>query len=258
MTYNITLSQNHGFFSDFNTISACLHYLRINEIRDFKVTWNNYFLQSEECNLFDRYFFQSKSYDYYDIHTHANSFWSPNGFWKHTNEHSTYVDIHETLRYFGYFNSDPYLSRKERIEKSNTIDDNTLGVHIRRTDHILHGNYTEIEKYIDQINRGLNDSKYSKVFLATDDQNVLLDLKSLYGDALVYHSDMIRSFDGTPVHLDFVRKDKEKIAEDAYLEAITLSMCKEIIVTSSNLSAFSIYCNPNVKYNFVDSHISYH
>ena len=46
--------------------------------------------------------------------------------------------------------------------------------------------------------------------------------------------------------------EKEKLIEDVMLDAISLSQCEEILITSSNVSAYTLAINPFIKYIFLD------
>jgi hypothetical protein len=52
-------------------------------------------------------------------------------------------------------------------------------------------------------------------------------------------------------------KDKEKLATDVLTDAFSLSCCDKILITQSNISNYVKTINPNLKYEYLDTHIKY-
>lgn len=73
--------------------------------------------------------------------------------------------------------------KKEIIDSSLVIPDNTIGVHIRRGDHqeIIHENPVNI--FLNYLNN--DGKKYDKIFLATDDQTIKDLFKIQFNDKLI-------------------------------------------------------------------------
>lgn len=62
---------------------------------------------------------------------------------------------------------------------------NTIGLHIRRTDHILSISNSPTELFIDTVEREIENDHTLKIFLATDDSLVKKQFCSLFGDRVI-------------------------------------------------------------------------
>jgi hypothetical protein len=84
----------------------------------------------------------------------------------------------------------------------------------------------------------------------TDEQQVVDIFQEKYGSKL-YINDVIRSNNQSPIHHSgFV--DRKNLALDVMTDAISLSKCEEIIVTSSNIAGYTLMLSPNIKYDQID------
>jgi len=147
-----------------------------------------------------------------------------------------------------------YIHIKEHIktkidifEKENFKNSFVISVHYRGTDKIAEAPYVSYEKVSEEVVKVLKksgDKKY-KIFVATDEQAFLDYMINLFGDRVCYYKDAIRSTNGIPVHLD-KKLDHYKCGEDALVDCILLSRGNFLIRSSSNLSRWSTYFNPNI------------
>jgi hypothetical protein len=123
-----------------------------------------------------------------------------------------------------------------------------IGVHYRGTDKIKEAPpvpYSQVAQEIQNHIGTINTSNY-KIFVATDEQNFIVYLESIFGEKVCYYEDAIRSTDGTPIHLD-PKYDHYKSGEDAIIDALLLSKTNFLIRMNSNLSLCSTYFNPHLK-----------
>lgn len=252
MKYLIEQKRNVGFFSDFNLITAALTRLRENNIKDFSFIWNN-ILYSDNTNenLFNKYFFDTQEYDNYDVVYDIGDI--AFGFFTHFNEHEIWLRANETLNYFNYFNNPVYKNCYEKCFKA----DNVLGVHVRGTDHGEHGSLIDIDYYFKQIDAELETNKFNSIFLATDENRIVDQFVTRYSSIVKVNSDITRSNTNQGIHFSNFT-NKSQLAEEVLLDAISLANCKNIIITSSNVSSYTLCINPNVEYTFIDKHIAYH
>lgn len=253
-THLVVQQRNAGFFSDFNLIVACLHYFYDNSIVDFNVYWTSDLYQTTKQNMFDEYFFKNKK-----IHQFSNQFdiihdvgVLGGSLWTHINEHWKFEKSHEVLKFYNYFENSVYKKCKDKCTKRN----NSLGIHIRGTDHTQHGPLLDINEYYREIDKKLSNENYTSIFVATDELRILQACQQKYGDMVIYN-DVHRSNTQQAIHLSNLPQ-KEQLAEDVLLDAISLSHCDDIIITSSNVSAYTLYLNPKIKHTFIDRHINYH
>jgi hypothetical protein len=120
-----------------------------------------------------------------------------------------------------------------------------IGVHIRRTDHHDEIPHVKIENYIKAIDSKLK--KGDRVFLATDDTHVVDLLKEKYGHVLLTN-DVLRSSGTIGTHSSPGITDKFRLGLDALLDCYSLSLCREAILTQSNLSYAAVLFNPELKF----------
>lgn len=139
------------------------------------------------------------------------------------------------------------LDHKLQIFKQQKI----LGVHIRGTDH-----HTEIEpvpiskiiKIIDKKRR-----KFDRIFLATDDENMLNTLLNKFGsDGIIYHQ-VIRSSDKTAVHTEKTVQNRYQLGIEVLIDCYCLAHCTEAVLVHSNLSYTALVLNPHLPYTLMET-----
>jgi hypothetical protein len=254
MTYLLLQQRNVGFYSDFNLILASLLFYYKKEIEEFNVYWTNNLYQEHIANLFDKYFFKNKK-----IHQFSNQFdiiqtAADVGYdvYKAVTSHSTFVELHNVLKYYNYFKNEQYVNCKQKC----VTHSNSIGVHIRGTDHIQHGQLLPLSYYFQEINKKLEQNKRDVIFLATDEENIIEQFTAYYKDCVIFNQDIYRSKTNNAIHYSGF-KDKEKLIYDVMYDAISLSLCDEILITASNVSAHAITLNPSIQYSYIDKHIVY-
>lgn len=134
---------------------------------------------------------------------------------------------------------------KEYIDdgiKSLIGDANVLGVHMRGTDfkknYNIHPRYIEEEQYIEEIKKQLACSKWDKVFLATDDDNILKKCRNTFGDKVVFYKDVFRSRAQKSVAFsnDGRKNHKYMLGAEVLRDAYTLAACNGLIAGISQVS----------------------
>ena len=250
MKHLIIQKRSSGFFSDFNLIVAALTHLRENHIEDFSFIWNNiYYSTNINENLFNKYFFKSKEYEAYDVIYDIGDIGG--NFFSHFNEQSIWDRANKTLCYYNYFTNPLYLECYNKCFKA----DNCLGVHVRGTDHYQHGALLDLPFYFKKIDEKLNTGDFKKLFLATDEERIVQQFINKYGDFVNINSNITRSSTCQGIHLSNLI-NKEQLAIDVLIDAISLANCEEILITSSNVSGYTLCVNPKIKYSYIDKHIS--
>ena len=241
-----------GFFSDFNLIIAALTYLRENNITDFSFIWNNiYYSANSDENLFNKFFYKTADHENYDTVYDICDIGGT--LFKHFNEHEVWVRANETLKHFKYFDNPIYKKCYKQCYKS----DKVLGVHVRGTDHIAHGDLLDINYYFNQIDKKLSTGKFESIFLATDEYKVVDQFINKYGNIVKVNPNITRSNNQQGIHYsNFI--NKEELAEEVMRDAISLANCAHILITSSNVSGYTLCINPSVDHTYIDQHIEYH
>ncbi|MBR9776537.1 MAG: hypothetical protein GYB55_16560 [Cytophagales bacterium] len=134
--------------------------------------------------------------------------------------------------------------------KCEIAHEKVLGVHFRKTDHFMEVAPADESVFFQKIKK--NFSAYDKIFIATDDQQLLERLKNEFSPKIIAH-DFVRSHGEIPIHNNEAYKDGLRLAKEALLDCISLSYCKELILSPSNLSYAALVFNPEVKYTIVES-----
>ena len=128
----------------------------------------------------------------------------------------------------------------------------TLGVHVRRTDHYIEVPQVSIEVYKKLVTQKMQSGKFDHIFISTDDDTALAELKEYFGAYSVLSNEVTRSVDGTPVHKPDEPSSGYQLGLEALIDAYSLSLCSELILANSNFSYCSLYFNPNIAYTLLD------
>ena len=238
-----------GFFSDFLMIVGALDYFQRHECTDFYIRWNNYRYQDDSVNLFDRYFYKQPEPEG-AFHVIFSASDLCHGLYTPDVDIPLCLRLSNVLKHTGYFENPIYKKCLERAVKA----PKTLGVHIRKTDHFMHGELLSDEYYLSEVDKKLPN--YDSLFLSTDDQSVVEKFRSIYGDRLLVN-DVFRSTTGVAIHHTKV-SDQSRLAEDVMTDALSLSQCDEVLITASNVAGYCLMMNPAIKYHKIDQHIEYH
>lgn len=237
-----------GFFSSYNTIVGTLYYLKNNNITDFHIVWNNPLYQQEDSNLFDIFFYKQVPLSTTTgVHTiQANEI---GNIYEPILKRELFTQLNQVLHFYNYFENKVYKNCLALAEKR----PNSLGVHVRRTDHGEHSELLDLAEYFHIIDEKLLHGEYTGLYITTDEIQVISEFKKRYGNILYYNKDVTRSKSNTAIHFSQYA-DREKLATDVMIDALSLASCEEIIITSSNIAGYTLMINPRVKYTQIDTH----
>ena len=160
-----------------------------------------------------------------------------------------------------------YLHLNSRTKKkiSNSIhdllqDNITLAVHVRGADfkrhYINHPNMVTVDEYLQATEKLLEEKRFEKIFLATDDLEAIRRFTDKFGDKVIYYTDVVRT-DGDETVMKSI-SDRENHHYSLGLEVIrdmyTLSACDGIIAGLSNVSLFAriVKLSKNQDYKYMD------
>jgi hypothetical protein len=146
-----------------------------------------------------------------------------------------------------YFRIRPEIQKKiDDYVESRFSKDHIIAIHYRGTDKgceavpVPHAEVIETTKnYISQ-----NQLTNYKIFIATDEQEMVSTLLDAFGTDHVIGYSTQRSQNGAPLH--FGNSDPSGHGEEALIDAVLLSKGDILIRTSSNLSRWSTYLNPTL------------
>jgi hypothetical protein len=246
MNYLFTQKSTRGFFSDFNVALGCLDYIIKNDIKHFSFIWNNSLYQDNTENLFDKFLFKNEVYDAYDVLIQAGDIGGV--YYQPVNPHEKFLNSYNILKHFNYFEENNMFNT---LKRDCVKAENTLGIHVRGTDHWQHSPLLDIATYFKAVDKKLAEKNFTNIFLATDEEQNIEKFSRRYGNKLIVNNDIIRSSSLVAIHFNNY-KNKEKLIQDVMLDALSLSQCEEILITSSNVSAYTLAINPFLNYNFID------
>ena len=121
----------------------------------------------------------------------------------------------------------------------------TIGVHFRGTDKHIEAPRVAYEEVLNAIInqiQTINADRYT-IFVATDEQQFLEYIQGYFPDKVIA-TQATRSDNGFNVHSH--SDQPYEIGFEALLDAILLSKCDVLIRTSSSLSLWSTYYNPEI------------
>lgn len=148
------------------------------------------------------------------------------------------------MRKYLHFNSEVQAYMDLYI-KDLRINEETLGVHIRGTDYKLnyrnHPNFVGSTEYFREIDHLLESRIFKKIFLATDDNDILDEFKNHYDEEQIIYSNKVERSNGVEgVH---TRKNKGKTPYELGLDVIgdmgALSKCGGILSGMSQVALIS-------------------
>lgn len=110
----------------------------------------------------------------------------------------------------------------------------------------------QIEKYTKRI---LNDHKDAVIFIATDLESRIVDMKKLFGDRVCYQ-DIKRSPNSKPLQYNCKPKKKHNLCgplsgEEAIRDCLLLSKTNMLLHGFSNISSCALYLNTQLDHNYV-------
>jgi hypothetical protein len=251
MSYLLIEMRTGGLMSCFNLVTASLNYLNENKITDFYILWQNSSYQTTNENLFDKFFYQQsppkQKYDnIINIFDIGEKVFSP------ITNVEVYIHLNKILNLYNYFSNPIY----NEIYTICAYKPKSIGVHVRRTDHGIHGDILPNEYYFEKIDANLASGKYENIFLATDEYIIVEDFKKRYGDLLYTNSNITRSNNNVTIpQCNYLEKDK--LAIDIFKEGISLSRCDKMIFTSSNIPSYVRLVNPGIDAEQIDTHIHF-
>ena len=136
-----------------------------------------------------------------------------------------YSTDRKTMAYpFSEFTAHDFVNSK--IEDiSNTFTAFTIGLHIRRTDHVGAIKNSPLSLFIEKMNEEIAINNKTNFFLATDDKETERELLRLFGNRIIVNQD--KAFD----------RSSEKGVQDAYIDVVCLSKTSQLY--GSHASSFS-------------------
>lgn len=146
----------------------------------------------------------------------------------------------------------------ETFIETHRINDDTLGIHARGTDfrkkHDYHPVFIETEEYYEYIDFALREFGFSKIYLATDDQNILNGFLSHYPQIeIIYSKDVHRGEGDEGIHTKAYEDSAYspfKEGLNALCDMAALARCGGLISGVSNLPLIARVVSESEKRNY--------
>jgi hypothetical protein len=119
-----------------------------------------------------------------------------------------------------------------------------IGVHYRGTDKKSEAPRVAYERVFQEIEKQIPLGKAYALFIATDEDDFLKQVRMRYPDRVMATNAQRSAYSHLGVH--FANKNNYSIGEEALIDASLLARCDVLIRTSSNLSLWSTYFNPDL------------
>ncbi|HSX26764.1 MAG TPA: nodulation protein NodZ [Chlamydiales bacterium] len=145
------------------------------------------------------------------------------------------------------------LQKAQAFQQKHFANRYTIGVHYRGTDKMrdeaTRVHYPEVMKAIREAihsARARGIANY-QIFAASDEQPFIDFIRGLFQGHFCCQEEALRSSQrmGKPAHLN-PTLDRSRCGEETILDCLLLSHCDELIRTSSNLSLWALFLNPNL------------
>lgn len=145
-----------------------------------------------------------------------------------------------------YIHLKPTIAKKiDDFVANNFKDYFILGIHYRGTDKISEAPRVPYEAVLEAIEKQVTllDFDY-RIFIATDEIEFINFISSKFPEKIIYRKETTRSENRNPVHVK--SQNPYKVGEDALIDSVLLSKTNLLMRTSSNLSLWSTYFNPDI------------
>ena len=160
-----------------------------------------------------------------------------------------------------------FLKKKFSTFKSKYLKKSTISVHLRGTDRFRVGqhfgnqrnNFDFLSTIKPLIIKNINKLNIEKIFLATDDEQYLKQMKQEFKKKLVkLNSTTFANSQTVGVHVDNIWESethKNKLAIEAILDSIIMSNCNYSLLSQSNISIMTLLMRNDYNYDFLDKHM---
>lgn len=170
----------------------------------------------------------------------------------YNNDLETIKRYNQTIKEFLVFR--PHIIEKVNLFEKTFFEGTVAGIHIRGTDSFFDRGRPNLpisyfEKLIEE-----KLGNYSKIFIASDNINVIQKLQSKFGSRIVFYVSKRLDIDAQNValHETIFNDSNIDYGEEVLIESILLSKCDLLIRQQSNVSTFSKLLNPDIKIHQFD------
>ena len=245
-------SQGRGLFSLLSALICWVDFAKKNQLvpiidfKNFKTVYNENDLINGTLNSFEYYFKPLNNYTLDEVYQSKNVYFSSNLFPENygypLTQDKDLFDIYK--EHFVFTDQIQKYLDDLKIEFSNI---KMLGVHFRGKEMRTAGGhmYPPTFKQIKfAINKMLLFYNYQKIFVSSEDFNLIRILQKEYPGKIIYNKDYYRSISGNAYHEYPREMHKFKLGREILADVIILSECDSFIYSiSSNVPAFAHFLN---------------
>jgi len=247
---------NHGFFAHLNFALGQLDYAYENNLVPV-IDWKDSQFSENSENLFDYLFINKLTIEnineensqlcprqFYFIVKGQEYYW-PIGYPPRCEKVFRIKDVVSNLHFlFNHF----FEIKKEILD---SIPDDitkfkTLGVHCRRSDmgsfHPENVSVVRNEDFFDRTIKVFNQHNFDKIYLATEEQEILDYFIERLGDKIIY-SECKRIQPGEQTFWQDEVTDGNKISKEVLVDSLCLSKCDSLLTGISGVTYGSIFFN---------------
>lgn len=236
---NQVISNLHVADKENKFVLVDLHTTPYNDFNKGSNCWTYYFKQIPYLNKEDLYLFKKIT----------KKVWFDNGLDMNPILNTRLIKRANELIKKYIFVKDHIINKKNEFQNNVIKTNNYASIHYRGTDHIQDCEMLDKSLYYDNINSIID--KYDKILICSDEQSFIDDLILVYGSDKIIAYPSFRSTNKTPIHFSN-NGFNYKNGEDVLIESLLMSDSKFLIRTTSNVTAFSIFNNIDLKYKNID------
>lgn len=143
--------------------------------------------------------------------------------------------------YGKYIHLNNDVEEKLKADINQIICDRTIGVHYRGTDFKIgyngHPSVVEAKNHISEVEKLFSSGGYDKVFLATEDGDVIDEFRRAFGENLLIYNDVVRGSGSTNAYNIEVERENHKylLGYEVLRDVYTLAACDAFISSLSGV-----------------------
>jgi hypothetical protein len=172
--------------------------------------------------------------------------------------------LRATFKKYIIFND--FLKKKFSTFKFKYLKKSTISVHLRGTDRFRVGqhfgnqrnNFDFLSTIKPSIIKNIDKFNIEKIFLATDDEQYLKQMKREFKKKLIKLNSKTFAKNTLGVHDNNIWESetrKNKLAIEAILDSIIMSNCNYSLLSQSNISIMTLLMRNDYNYDFLDKHM---
>lgn len=176
----------------------------------------------------------------------------------YTKSYSVYDKINESPNFENLksvvnklrYNED-FLKLVSDYEEKFSINDETIGIHIRLSDmnvkHVKEYGTRTFDDFLVELNKEVSDK--SKIFVASDNVESITKLKKIFKESITYVPNLLRvnGENDNSYQLQIDNFSKKELWVESFLEMMLLSKCSKLVCRTSNLANMAIISSSTIK-----------